>query len=264
MSTAMTRTMVKNVDEYIRSFPPKVQTILKKIRQTIKKTAPEAEEVINYGIAGYKYHGILIYFAGFTNHVSIYPAPRTAPAFKKELADYKGGKGTVQFPLDKPIPLSLVKRIVKYRMQQNEEKAGIRKSDSPGKPKTFLTAKPVAAKEAEQVSLWMNKLDKKVKTEINAVRSIITGSSAKLNERIKWNAPSYYYKYDIVTFGPYRNNTILLVFHHPAVVKIKSALLEGNYNDRRLVYFKSKEDAEKNKNELRRIIKEIINVIDKK
>lgn len=264
MSTAMTRTTVKNVDEYIRSFPPKVQTILKKIRQTIKKTAPKAEEVISYGIAGYKYHGILIYFAGFTNHVSIYPAPRTAPEFKKELNSYKGGKGTIQFPLDKPIPSDLVKRIVKYRMLQNEEKAGIKKSVTPAKAKTFSNAKSVASKETEQVVLWMNKLDKKVKSEINAVRSVIASSSAKLNERVKWNAPSYYYKDDIVTFGPYRNNTILLVFHHPAVVKLKSALLEGNYKDRRLVYFKNKEEAEKNKKELRRIIKEIIKDIDKK
>ena len=79
--------------------------------------------MISYGIAGYKYHGMLIYFAGFTNHVSIYPAPRGNELFKKELAGYKGGKGTVQFPIDKPLPSKLIKRIVQFRAKQNEEKA---------------------------------------------------------------------------------------------------------------------------------------------
>ncbi len=264
MATAIKRKKVKIVDEYIQLFPPKVQALLIKIRNTIKKTAPKAEELISYGIAGYKYHGILVYFAGFTNHVSIYPVPRTSPVFKKELIAYKGGKGTVQFPLDKPIPLNLVKRIVKYRMQLNEEKAKSKRPVKPAGKKSITITKSVTSKEEGQIAAWLNKLNEKVKSEINAVRNIIIESSPKLTERIKWNAPSYYYKVDIVTFGQYRNNTILLVFHHPAIVKIKSSLLEGNYKDRRLVYFKNKADAEKNKKELGRIIKEIIKVIDKK
>jgi uncharacterized protein YdhG (YjbR/CyaY superfamily) len=112
-----------SVDAYIQSFPPKTQKLLKQLRKTIRAAAPKADEVISYGIAGYKHHGMLIYFAGFANHVSVYPAPRTAPAFKKELSAYKGGKGTVQFPVDGPLPLELVKRIVQYRLQLNEEKA---------------------------------------------------------------------------------------------------------------------------------------------
>lgn len=127
MATAMKRIAARNVDEYISAFPPPVSSMLEKIRKTIKATAPKAEEVISYGIAGYKYHGMLIYFAGFKNHVSVYPAPRSAAEFKKELAAYKGGKGTVQFPLDKPLPLDLVKRIVKFRIKANEEKAALKK-----------------------------------------------------------------------------------------------------------------------------------------
>ncbi len=111
------------VDEYISRFPAKTQGLLKQLRKTIKAAAPKAEEVISYGIAGYKYHGTLIFFAGFANHVSVYPAPRKAPAFKKELDSYKGGVGTVQFPLDKPLPLDLVKRIVAFRAKDNEERA---------------------------------------------------------------------------------------------------------------------------------------------
>jgi uncharacterized protein YdhG (YjbR/CyaY superfamily) len=127
MATAMKRVSAKTVDEYLKAFPPPVRSMLVKIRQTIKKTAPEAEELISYGIAGYKYKGMLIYFAGFTNHVSVYPAPRGAKEFKNELAVYKGGKGTVQFPLDKPLPLGLIQRIVKFRMKANKEKAALKK-----------------------------------------------------------------------------------------------------------------------------------------
>ena len=114
----------------------------------------------------------------------------------------------------------------------------------------------------EQVNAYMSSLKPEVKSEIEAVRRIIKNASPKLNERIKWNAPSYYYLQDILTFGPYKTEMILLVFHHPSVVKIKSTLLEGDYKDRRLVYFKNKTEAGKNKKELSRIINEIIKMID--
>lgn len=124
---AIKKTPPKTVDEYLKTFPPPVRSMLEKIRKTIKATAPKAEELISYGIAGYKYHGMLIYFAGFKDHISIYPAPRSAEEFKEELASYKGGKGTVQFPLNMSLPLDLVKRIVKFRMKANEEKAALKK-----------------------------------------------------------------------------------------------------------------------------------------
>ena len=123
MATTKKRILPKTVDEYLTTFPTATKTLLKKIRATIKAAAPEAEEIISYGIAGYKYHGILIYFAGFTNHASIYPAPRSNEIFKEELAGYKGGKGTVQFPLDKPLPLKLITRIIQFRAKENAEKA---------------------------------------------------------------------------------------------------------------------------------------------
>ena len=136
MATLTKKTIPKTVDDYIQSFPAGERSRLEKIRQIIKVTAPKAEELISYGIAGYIYKGMLIYFAGFKNHVSVYPAPRTVEPFKKELAAYDGGKGTVQFPHDKPLPLDLVKRIVKYRMKANEEKAGTSfAKDAQGKAK---------------------------------------------------------------------------------------------------------------------------------
>lgn len=126
-TTAMKRIPAKTVDEYLDSFPSATRTVLRKIRKTIKTAAPpQTEEVISYGIAGYKYHGMLLFFAGFTNHVSVYPAPRGADAFKKELAAYKGGKGTVQFPLDKPLPLTLITKMVKFRAKENLAKEKIK------------------------------------------------------------------------------------------------------------------------------------------
>ena len=127
MKTASKGIAPKSVDEYINSFPADIMSKLKQLRKTIRATAPKAEELISYGIAGYKYQGMLIYFAGFKNHISVYPAPRSVNAFKKELSAYKGGKGTVQFPLDKPIPFDLVKRIILFRMKENEAKAAPKK-----------------------------------------------------------------------------------------------------------------------------------------
>ena len=113
----------KNTDEYISSFPPATQKILQQIRATIKKIAPKAEEAISYGIPVFNLNGTyLVYFAGFKNHVSIYPAPRGKDEFKEILSAYKGGKGTVQFPLDKPVPFNLITKIVKFRMKENSSK----------------------------------------------------------------------------------------------------------------------------------------------
>jgi uncharacterized protein YdhG (YjbR/CyaY superfamily) len=115
----MKRKTPKSVDAYIASFPKEVQARLKRIRATIRKAAPKAEEKISYGIPAYIASGPVIYFAGFAKHISVYPAPRSAPEFKDELARYRGGKGTVQFPLDEKIPLGLVTRMVKFRLRQS-------------------------------------------------------------------------------------------------------------------------------------------------
>lgn len=127
MATSMKRIPAKNVDEYISAFPPAVRAKLTAIRKTVKTMAPKAEEVISYGIPGYMYHGMLFYFAAYAKHISVYPAPRNVEAFKKELAAYKGGKGTMQFPHEKPIPMGLVKRVIKFRITANEEKAALKK-----------------------------------------------------------------------------------------------------------------------------------------
>ncbi|RPJ20291.1 MAG: hypothetical protein EHM33_28745 [Chloroflexi bacterium] len=112
----------KTMDEYIDTFPEDVRTILNELRQTIKETAPEAQETINYQIPTFTLHGNLVHFAAFKTHIGFYPTPSGMEAFKKELAPYKGAKGSVQFPIDQPLPLSLIRRIVEYRVKENLER----------------------------------------------------------------------------------------------------------------------------------------------
>jgi len=116
----------------------------------------------------------------------------------------------------------------------------------------------------EKVNEYMSKLNHPLKTEIEAVRSIIKKTNNKISERIKWNAPSYYYKEDFVTFNPRAIKHVHLVFHHPLIVKIKSGLLEGDYKDRRMVYFIDTADVRKKKKELERVLNELMKLIDKK
>ena len=117
--------------------------------------------------------------------------------------------------------------------------------------------------EREQVEEWINKLEPSFKSSINAVRNIIKDAGPQLNERIKWNAPSYYYKEDVVTFGPTKaKDKLILVFHHPTIVKVRSSLLQGNYKDRRLVYLNSAKEIKDAREELARIIEESIALMD--
>lgn len=111
-----------NIDEYIAAFPKDVQKKLEEMRATIRKAAPDAEEAISYAIPTFKQRGNLVHFAAFKNHIGFYPAPRGIEAFKKELARYEGGKGTIQFPLDEPLPLPLITKIVKLRVKDNLER----------------------------------------------------------------------------------------------------------------------------------------------
>ena len=114
----------KTIDDYIASFPSGTQKVLKQFRSIIKKTAPGSEETISYDIAAFRWEGrMLIYFAGFKKHTSLFPGARAREVFKKELENYEGGKGTVQFPLDKPLPVALITKLVKFRMKESLEKS---------------------------------------------------------------------------------------------------------------------------------------------
>ncbi|MBX3254068.1 MAG: DUF1801 domain-containing protein [Chitinophagaceae bacterium] len=111
-----------NVEEYIASFPAGTQKILQLVRSTIQKAAPEAEESISYAMPAYTFNRKpLVYFAGYKNHIGFYATPNGHEAFKKELSVYKQGKGSVQFPIDEPMPVSLIAKIVKFRLQSIKE-----------------------------------------------------------------------------------------------------------------------------------------------
>jgi len=110
----------KNIDEYIAGFPEDIQMILEEVRATIKKAAPDAKETISYQMPTFTLNGNLVHFAAFKNHIGFYPIPTGIEAFKKELSVYKMGKGSVQFPIDKPLPLNLISRIVEFRVMENE------------------------------------------------------------------------------------------------------------------------------------------------
>ncbi|MGB4775987.1 MAG: DUF1801 domain-containing protein [Daejeonella sp.] len=116
-----------DIDEYISAFPKETQLLLEQLRATIKKTAPEAEGVISYAMPAFRFNGMLVYFAAYSKHIGFYPGASGIAAFKKELSIYKGAKGSVQFPLDKPLPLELVSKIVKFRVEENLQKARTKK-----------------------------------------------------------------------------------------------------------------------------------------
>ncbi len=116
------REKVENVDAYIADFPPEVREKLIEMRTAIKNAEPMAAETISYAIPAYKFNGPLVYFAGDAKHIGLYPGAGAIETFADELVDYKISKGTVQFPLDRPLPLDLVTKIVGYRVKQNLEK----------------------------------------------------------------------------------------------------------------------------------------------
>ena len=117
----------QTIDDYIASFPPDVQKILQKVRATIKRAAPQADETISYQMPTFKLEGNLVHFAAFKNHIGLYPTPSGTERFRKELSSYETGKGSIRFPLDKPIPYDLIAKIVKFRVRENLGKAAARR-----------------------------------------------------------------------------------------------------------------------------------------
>lgn len=120
----------KTIDEYINMFPEDVRVILNELRQTIKEAAPEAEETINYQMPTFTLNGNLVHFAAFKNHIGFYPTPTGVEAFKEDLAPYKGAKGSVRFPINEPLPLPLIRRIVEYRIKENAARKPKKKSSA--------------------------------------------------------------------------------------------------------------------------------------
>lgn len=119
----MDKMTYKNIDAYIEACPSEVQDILREIRRVIREAAPDAVEKISYQMPTFELNGNLVHFAAFKQHIGFYPAPQGIEAFEAELAKYKGGKGSVQFPLDQPMPYDLISRITKHRAEENRAKS---------------------------------------------------------------------------------------------------------------------------------------------
>lgn len=147
-------TVAKNIDDYIAAYPKNVQKLLKQMRSIIKKAAPQAAETISYGIPTFTLNGNLVHYAGYKNHIGFYPAPSAIEAFKNELSVYAGAKGSVQFPLDKPLPVELIREIVAFRIAENMQKASKKTSGQVSKKQAtslqnnFLSMLSVPAKRA--------------------------------------------------------------------------------------------------------------------
>jgi len=111
-----------SIENHISTFPPETQLLLQQVRETIKAVVPEAIEAISYGIPTFKFHGNLVHFAGYAHHIGFYPGASSIRVFADELSAYKTSKGTIQFPLDKPIPFDLIRRITEFRLEENLKK----------------------------------------------------------------------------------------------------------------------------------------------
>jgi uncharacterized protein YdhG (YjbR/CyaY superfamily) len=126
VENSSTSNSFSTIDEYIANFPAGVQKILQKLRATIKAAAPGAQEKISYQMPTFFLKGNLVHFAAYKKHIGFYPAPRGIEVFKAELSAYKGAKGSVQFPIDQPLPLDLIRRIVEFRVAENLKNAEVK------------------------------------------------------------------------------------------------------------------------------------------
>lgn len=251
---------VKNVEAYLAAREKDVRVILEKVRKTIKAAAPNAEEVISYGMPAYKEHGILVYFAANKNHTGLYPTAAGIKEFESELEPYKFSKGAIQFPYNAHLPLKLISRIVKFKLRENVNKLNLTKK------KRGVLQKSDEQTDPKSVLAHIHALDPATGQMVNAIRKIILGADPTIGERIKWNNPSFFYTGEMKPFNPkeYKREMavfnlykgrIMLVFPSGAKVKDTSGILEGAYKDgRRIVIFEDMADVKAKAESLKSVI----------
>jgi uncharacterized protein YdhG (YjbR/CyaY superfamily) len=271
------KTKPQTIDEYIAGFPKNVQKMLQEIRLAIKKAAPSAEETISYMMPAFSLKGSLVYFAAYKNHIGFYPTASGIESFKKEISAYEWAKGSVQFPLDKPMPLALVSKIVKFRVKENLERAVAKakktKAVSVKKPNTAMPTKP---SEPDKVNTYMKALKHPLKKEAEALRQIILSADKSIGEEIYWNAPCFFYtgamkpfnpkeyKRFIVCFNFFKKDCIRLIFLTGAKVNDTTGFLQGDYADgRRLALFYNMNEVRSNEKILQKLIKKWLKLLDK-
>ena len=261
-----------DVDNYIAGFSEETQKLLEEMRQTLHQAAPDAEEKIGYGIPTLTLNGNLLHFAGYKNHIGFYPAPRGLEAFKEELSGYKGAKGSVQFPLDRPLPLDLITRITKFRIEENLAKTRTKKKPASPRPKKLS--------DREQVTQHIQQLEPELSKIIETIRQIMLGIDEEIGEHIKWNNPTFYYTGVIKPFDPkeYKREIavmnlykgrIMMVFPSGSKIQDTSGLLEGDYraanrkDGRKTVVFKDLDDVNSRKKQLEDVVKKWLTLVEK-
>ncbi|MGF6846443.1 uncharacterized protein YdhG (YjbR/CyaY superfamily) [Chitinophaga sp. W3I9] len=179
-----------DIDQYIAGFPEETQALLQQIRAAIRKIAPAAEEKISYGIPTFALNGNLVHFAGYKHHIGFYPAPSGIKAFEKELSVYKNSKGAVQFPLDQPLPISLINKIVKFRVKESQEKNTSRHTSAPGELFASLAAPARRALESKGIRT-VQQLSKFSEADILALHGMGKSSLPKLRNALKEKGLSF-------------------------------------------------------------------------
>ncbi len=176
------------VDTYISSFHKNVQLRLEKMRTTIRKAAPAAEEVINYGIPTFTLNGNLVHYATYKNHIGFYPSPSGIEAYKEELSVYEGAKGSIKFPIEKPLPFSLITKIVKFRVKENLAKAEAKKPKD-----TFLSSLSAPARRVLQGKgiKTLKQLSKFAEKDILGLHGVGANSVLKLRSALQQEKLSF-------------------------------------------------------------------------
>lgn len=254
---------MNGIDQHIASCPKETQIKLKQIRAIIKKAAPDAEEAISYGIPTFKLNGNLVHFAGYAHHIGFYPGAAGIAEFADQISKYKFAKGSVQFPLEKPLPVALINKIVKFRIKQNLEKKGAKKKSIS------------KSTDKNAVSAFIQKLEPELAKLVEAIRKLILSTDKQISEEVKWNSPSFYfngemkkfdakeYKRDLVVIHTRKSNA-LLIFPTGASIKDGNEILEGDYKDgRRMVTINTLSELRSKQKALRSVIKSWLDQIEK-
>jgi len=263
----------KTIDQMLAAVSDDQRAALEKLRKTIQAAAPKAEECISYGLAAFRLNGKpLVAFGAAANHCALYPMNSTTVlAHKDELRAYDTSKGTIRFPADKPLPVSLVRKLVKARIAENEGRRGNVKEPRAAAGKRVAKSDTASSQTDPAVIAFLRELKHPLKKEIEAVRQIILGVSPEIREGIKWNSPSFRTTDYFATLNLRAKDgkdRVWLILHTGATVKATATkglkiddpagLLKWLGKDRCLVTFDNKKDIDAKRVALQAIVREWI------
>lgn len=252
-------------DKQVREDCSSLIKIMKKV--TGEKPKMWGPSIIGFGSYHYKYESghegemCLVGFSPRAGKISLYvkAGSEKAKPLLEKLGKHKAATGCVYIKKLEDVNVPVLEKIVALSVSELKKEY----PDQSSKTDKSKSIKPKSSDTA-QIETYISKVAPALKDSVETLRKIIKGSDKRINERFKWNAPSYYFNEDLVTFGPIKNGRLLLVFHHPLIEKIKSPLLEGEYKGRRLMYFDDLKAIRSSKKELHRILGELVKGIERK